>query len=87
MAAKDAVNDAKEAVEDVVTEATESAKSVARKVSKTGRRLMDDAEDVFSEGQDALESALICAKDVIRQHPITTVVGVAAIAYLLGKLR
>ena len=51
------------------------------------RRAKEAASDALDQGNDTLEEALLCAKDVIRQHPITSVVVVAAVAYLWGRIR
>ncbi|MEK7943718.1 hypothetical protein WKR98_03140 [Pigmentiphaga sp. YJ18] len=81
------VEKAKDALEDGADAVDKAAHATADKVTRATRRAKDAASDALDQGNDTLEEALLCAKDVIRQHPITSVAVVAVVAYLWGRIR
>lgn len=76
----EAIGKSAEAVQGAVTTA-------ADKTSRAVGKAKVIAEEAIDNGHDALEGALICAKDMVRANPIATVAVVAAVAYLLGRVR
>ncbi|MDX3906384.1 MAG: hypothetical protein QHC78_11915 [Pigmentiphaga sp.] len=87
MATNGNVEKAKDVLEEGANTVEQAAHATADKVSSAAHRAKDVASDALEQGSDALENALLCAKDVIRQHPITSVAVVAAVAYLWGRIR
>lgn len=83
MATSDVERRAEEMIDHGADKAKEVLGSVSRKVDSTRHA----AEDAFHEGQDVLENAVVCAKDVIRSNPIASVAVVAVVAYLWGRIR
>ncbi|HEY0296929.1 MAG TPA: hypothetical protein VGC69_16490 [Bordetella sp.] len=87
MSTEKAVEKAKDLAEkgeDIATGVIDSAASEAKRRVRSAKGAVDEALD---DGRDALENAMVCAKDMIRQHPFTAVAVVGAIAYLWGKIR
>lgn len=82
-----ATSDVEKRAEDMIDDGADKAKRVLSSVSKKAQSSRHAAEDALNEGKDALESAMLCAKDTIRSNPIATVAVVAALAYLWGRLR
>ena len=78
---------AKDVIEDVADKTDKVISSTANKASSATRRAKTAAQDAVDEGTDVLESALICAKDMVRSNPIASVVVVAALAYLCGRMK
>ncbi|MPS30088.1 hypothetical protein [Pigmentiphaga sp.] len=87
MASDRSLEKAKDALEDGLEAVDKAAHATADKVTRATRRAKDAASDALDDGSDALESALRCTQDAIRQHPVTAVALVAAVAYLLGRMR
>ncbi|MFW7345302.1 MAG: hypothetical protein ACODTU_04405 [Pigmentiphaga sp.] len=87
MASDRNVEKAKDVLEDGAEAVDKAAHATADTVTRAAHRAKDAASDALDQGSDALEEALLCAKDVIRQHPITSVAVVAAVAYLWGRIR
>ncbi len=77
---KKAVYKAATAVEGAIDEAAAGATRATRKVHAR-------AGDAIDQSQDAVESALRCATQMIRDRPLTSVVVVGMIAYIWGKVR
>lgn len=78
---------AKDIIEEGADIADKAITTTARRASRATRRARDVAEDAVDDGRDAMEGALICAKDMVRANPIASVAMVAAIAYLWGRLK
>lgn len=78
---------AKSAIDDGADLAEEAIDKTAAKASKITSKVRNTAIDSIDDGQDALENALTCTKDLVRAHPITSLAVVGAIAYLWGRLR
>lgn len=87
MAEDRSVDKAKQAVEEGAAAADRAIKSTADKLSRATDRARMAAEDALETGNDAVENALVCAKDIVRTHPLTSLAAVAAIAYLWGRIR
>lgn len=87
MASDSNVEKAKDVLEEGADAVDKAAHATADKVTRATRRAKDAASDALDEGGDTLENALLCARDVIRRHPITSVAAVAAVAYLWGRIR
>lgn len=77
----------KDAIDEGAEKTDKAIASVASKASSATRRAQAAADDAIDAGHDALEGALICAKDMVRSNPLAAVGVVAAIAYLLGRLQ
>lgn len=82
-----ATSNVEKKAEDLIEEGADKAKQVLGSVSQKAASARCAAEDAFNEGQDVLENAMLCAKDVIRTNPIASVAVVAFVAYLWGRIR
>jgi ElaB/YqjD/DUF883 family membrane-anchored ribosome-binding protein len=82
-----ATSDVTKKAEDLIDEGADKAKQAIGSVSKKVDSSRHAAQEALCEGKDALENAVMCAKDVIRSNPITSVAVVAALAYLWGRIR
>jgi len=82
-----ATSDAEKKAEELIDEGAAKAKQVVGRVSRKAESTRAAAEDALSDGQDALEGAVSCAKDMIRANPLASVAVVAAVAYLWGRIR
>ena len=78
---------AKDVIEDVADKTDKAITTAASRASGATRRAKSAAQDAVDEGQDIVEGALVCAKSMVRANPIASVVVVAAVAYLFGRLR
>ena len=78
---------AKDVIEDVADKTDQAILSTADKASSATRRAKSAALDAVDESTDVLESALICAKNMVRANPIASVAVVAALAYLCGRMK
>lgn len=78
---------AKDAIEDVADKTDKAITTAASRASTATRRAKTAAQDAVDDGQDILEGALVCAKDMVRANPIASVVVVAALAYLCGRMK
>jgi ElaB/YqjD/DUF883 family membrane-anchored ribosome-binding protein len=87
MVTNDATDKAKDAVDTGADALDDAVQSTARTASRNIYRARDKAEDALNRSQDMMEDAVACAKEMIRENPITSVLTVAAVAYLIGKLR
>ena len=87
MATERAVAKAREAIGEGADLAEKAIGSAARRATRATRRARGLAEDGLEQGSDALEEALVCARDMVRAHPITAMAMVAAVAYLWGRIR
>lgn len=83
----DVTDKAKTAVDQGAEALDEAVDTAAKKTSVAISRVRSKAQGAIDEGQDILEAKLSMAKDIIREHPITSVLAVGAIAYLLGRFR
>lgn len=82
-----ATSDAEKRAEELIDEGADKAKHVLGSMSRKAESTREAAEHALSEGQDVLENAMLCAKDVIRTNPIASVAVVAFVAYLWGRIR
>lgn len=80
----DKANDTIEKGAEVVDTAIIGAADKASDATKRAKVL---AQDAVESSRDTLETALVCAKDVVRANPIMAVAAVAAIAYLCGRIK
>lgn len=78
---------AKDVIEEVADKTDKAISSTASRASSATRRAKSAAQDAVDEGTDVLESALICAKDMVRANPLASVAVVAALAYLCGRMK
>lgn len=79
--------DAGKKAEELIDEGAAKAKEVVSTVSQKAASTRAKAEEALSDGQDIIENALVCAKDMVRANPIASLAVVAAVAYLCGRLR
>jgi ElaB/YqjD/DUF883 family membrane-anchored ribosome-binding protein len=82
-----ATPDAGKKAEELIEEGAARAKEVVNTVSQKAASTRAAAEEALHDGQDVVENALACAKDMVRANPIASLAVVAAVAYLCGKLR
>jgi|GEM_PF-2745330 len=82
-----ATSDVEKKAEDLIDDGADKAKQVLGSLSRKAESTRYAAEDALYEGRDALEGAVMCAKDAIRSNPIATVAVVAVLAYLWGRIR
>ncbi|WP_144635965.1 DUF883 family protein [Bordetella genomosp. 13] len=87
MAIEKASDKAKELVDDGADAAESAIDQVAHSARRGTRAAQDLLDNTLDEGGDAVENAVLCAKDFIRQNPFTAVAAVAAVAYLWGRIR
>lgn len=87
MALEQSTEKLKDAIEDGASKAEQAGKEFVARGSEVAERARIVAQDAGDVGRDALESALACGKEAIRSNPVTTVIVVAALAYLCGRLR
>lgn len=78
---------AKDVIEEVADKTDKAITSAADKASSATRRAKSSAQDAVDDGADMLEGALICAKNMVRANPLASVVVVAALAYLCGRMK
>lgn len=86
MVAEQSTDKAKDVIEKGAEITNDAIKTVAIKATSATNRAKEATQDALDDSRDALESALVCSKDMIRTHPIAAVTVVAAIAYLLGRI-
>jgi len=87
MAEDRTVDKAKQAVEEGAAAADRAILTTADRLSRATENARVAAEDALDAGNDAIENALVCAKDIVRAHPLSSLAAVAAIAYLWGRIR
>jgi ElaB/YqjD/DUF883 family membrane-anchored ribosome-binding protein len=85
--ATNTTDQAKEAIQEGADALDETVQAASRKTSRAISRTRDSAENAINQGQDIMEDAIACTKEIIRENPITAVLAVAAVAYLIGRLR
>lgn len=79
--------DAGKKAEELIDEGAAKAKEVVNTVSNKAASTRAAAEGALHDGQDMVENALCCAKEMVRANPIASLAIVAAVAYLCGRLR
>jgi len=87
MGTEKVVDKAKELAEKGASAAEDTVDTAASAVKRRVRAAKGTVDDTLDDGRDALEDAVLCAKEMIRQHPFTAVAVVGAIAYLWGRIR
>lgn len=78
---------AKDVIENVADKTDKAITTAADRATNATARAKTAAQSAVDDSTDALESALICGKNMIRANPLASVAVVAAIAYLWGRMR
>lgn len=78
---------AKDVIEEVADKTDQAIIGAADRASSATQRAKSAAQHAVDDGTDALEGALICAKNMVRANPIASVAVVAALAYLCGRMK
>lgn len=82
-----AVEKGADKVEAAVEKAAISATSATRRAEAAATEAIDRGCGAAERGQDAVESALACASQAIRERPLTAMAVVGLVAYFFGRIR
>lgn len=76
-----------EKLEQTIDRAADAGKQGIHKVRQNVDGMVQEYQAMCDGGRDMMESAVMCTKDVVRKHPVTSLAVVGLLAYLCGRLR